>query len=165
MALRDTSLRLPKLFSRAVAPAFTTSQLQCRSYASDAKTSDIVAKDLQDLETESGFTSGPLPDESVIKQFDPIARSRRRKTQLPASRYVHITTIPPESFFISLKKDVTDSIDRSVITSAPHDTTVAHCTLTDPPQTGTLPRDASSPGPSCSLASNRPTSLQLTLTS
>ncbi|KAI5298097.1 Mitochondrial Translation Optimization, partial [Ascosphaera pollenicola] len=85
MALRDTSLRLPKLFSRAVAPGIITPQVQCRSYASDVPSPG--AKELQDLESDSPFSSAPISDSSLAKQFDPVARSRRRRTQLPPSRY------------------------------------------------------------------------------
>ncbi|KAI5290938.1 hypothetical protein KEM54_006950 [Ascosphaera aggregata] len=83
MALRETSLRLPKFFPSAVAPGLS-SYLHRRNYASDA--SSFAAQDIAELETESSFSSAPVPDNSAAAQFDPVAKSRQRKTELPPSR-------------------------------------------------------------------------------
>ncbi|KAI5296810.1 hypothetical protein KEM55_005562, partial [Ascosphaera atra] len=42
---------------------------------------------LQELETESSFSSAPIPSQELAENFDPVARSKSRKEPLPPSRY------------------------------------------------------------------------------
>ncbi|KAI5290926.1 hypothetical protein KEM52_000310 [Ascosphaera acerosa] len=101
MALRESTLRLPRLLARPpcavslnnitattskpAAAAAATPRL--RGYATTTTTTGAAAPDVAELEAESGFANGSVPDAAAAAQFDPVGKARQRKTQLPPSRY------------------------------------------------------------------------------
>ncbi|KAI9837478.1 MAG: hypothetical protein M1819_007126 [Sarea resinae] len=96
MALRDFSSRLSTLVFNDARPlirpscASSSALLQKRRNASSTSSNSApaasAAADIEDLEPSSSLTT-PAASEEIIKSFDPVAVSRQRKRQLPASRY------------------------------------------------------------------------------
>lgn len=64
----------------------------CRN---NSTTTKVAEEDFNELEPQSTTTT--LPEAEIIKSFDPIATSRRRKRQLPASRYGSVLTQDDET--------------------------------------------------------------------
>ncbi|KAI5301783.1 hypothetical protein KEM55_001509, partial [Ascosphaera atra] len=91
MALFNNSLRLSRLPATSIIPALSP-QSTCRRYASSSSSSSSsdaltpALRDLQELETESSFSSAPIPSQELAENFDPVARSKSRKEPLPPSR-------------------------------------------------------------------------------
>ncbi|KAF2457229.1 ribosomal protein L5 domain-containing protein [Lineolata rhizophorae] len=82
MALREFCSRMGASLSQdarslSLRPAWPAQQ-QCRRLATTAADPDI--------ETEASLNSTG-PDEELVKNYDPIARARSRRRQLPSSRY------------------------------------------------------------------------------
>ncbi|KAK2766010.1 hypothetical protein FQN54_007525 [Arachnomyces sp. PD_36] len=79
MALRESSLCWAKALPRAFAPSLSAQRpFQRRNASSSAA--------VEDLEPDSSLSASSLP-ENEVKSFDPVARSRLRKKELPRSRY------------------------------------------------------------------------------
>lgn len=57
----------------------------CRN---NSTTTKVAEEDFIELESQS--TTTPLPEAEIIRSFDPVATSRRRKRQLPSSRYGNV---------------------------------------------------------------------------
>ncbi|KAJ5908447.1 hypothetical protein N7495_001129 [Penicillium taxi] len=85
MAIREPSRYLVKALPRALAPSARPQVFSARRNASDEAPARRLSNQLDDLETGSSLTSQVAAD--AAKSFDPIARSKARKTQLPRSRY------------------------------------------------------------------------------
>ncbi|EYE93419.1 mitochondrial 54S ribosomal protein uL5m [Aspergillus ruber CBS 135680] len=81
MAAREPSRYLARSFSRAILPSARPQSVCFRRNASDDAASKSPA---DELESSSLATAVP---ENVVKSFDPIARAKSRKGQLPRSRY------------------------------------------------------------------------------
>ncbi len=87
MALRDASSVLGRL-------AIRDARIMLRSTLSNGRrqaSSEALAvmepsTDIDELETQSSFTTGG-PSEEKIKKFDPVKRSQARRRELPPSRY------------------------------------------------------------------------------
>jgi large subunit ribosomal protein L5 len=87
MALRELPSNLFRLVGRDVRPATTTILRNCRRYASgEASSAKDALEDLQDLESQSTFSSSEFELEK-IKAYDPVKRAQGRKKELPSSRY------------------------------------------------------------------------------
>lgn len=84
MAAREPSRYLTRVLPRAFAPSARSQAFLGRRNVSD----EAPVRRLSDLETESSLMTAVSED--AAKSFDPIARSKSRKTQLPRSRYVII---------------------------------------------------------------------------
>jgi large subunit ribosomal protein L5 len=85
-ALRQLTIKQIRQTTRRLAPI-------ARRYASGeatatAPTETPISEDLQDLEPDSSFTTRYSAE--AVKDYDPIKRSKARKSQLPASRYVDL---------------------------------------------------------------------------
>lgn len=97
MALRELPSigTLSRLMTRHPRPRASVPSIPAvgsrRCYASDAEAvsrqETSSAEDLQDLESESSFTSTAELSEK-IGDFDPVKTSQRRQGRLPPSRYV-----------------------------------------------------------------------------
>ncbi|PYH99467.1 putative 50S ribosomal subunit L7 [Aspergillus ellipticus CBS 707.79] len=85
MAASETSRYLARSLPRTLVPSSRHQALCWRRNASDQASSKAPSADLSDLESTSSLTTTASQD--VIKSFQPIERSRARKTQLPRSRY------------------------------------------------------------------------------
>lgn len=88
MALRELPSALRRLTTRDARPATNSINRSCRRFASTEVGTKETSEDFQDLESKSSLLSNGAVDEKV-KSYDPIKRSQGRRTQLPASRYVH----------------------------------------------------------------------------
>ena len=88
MALRELPSALRRLTTRGARPATNSITRSCRRFASTEAGAQETSEDFQDLESKSSLLSNGAVDEKV-KSYDPIKRSQGRRTQLPASRYVH----------------------------------------------------------------------------
>jgi hypothetical protein len=91
MALQELPSALRQLTLKQTRPATRCLMPHARRYASgEAVAADAaeapLAPDLQDLESESSFTAKYSAE--AAKDYDPIKRSKARKSELPASRYV-----------------------------------------------------------------------------
>ena len=85
MAASEPSRYLARSLPRAFAPSARPQALCLRRNASDNAASKPSSSDhISELESESSLAT-PVP-EDVVKSFDPVARARGRKTQLPKSR-------------------------------------------------------------------------------
>ncbi|KXT01417.1 hypothetical protein AC578_9536 [Pseudocercospora eumusae] len=97
MALQEVTasfLRRLQLSERPVSKVWTS---QCRCYASsDASggasreqksTASKADKEIEELEQTEFLGAGIEKAEDRLSEYDPVGRSRRRRTQLPASRY------------------------------------------------------------------------------
>ncbi|PGG99794.1 hypothetical protein AJ79_08416 [Helicocarpus griseus UAMH5409] len=84
MALREPSVQLSRALPRALVPLSSTQTPLCRRNASSAILPETIT---DDLETSSTFSQPSSLLKNEIKSFDPVARSKARKTQLPPSRY------------------------------------------------------------------------------
>lgn len=82
MAAREPSRYLTRALPRAFAPSARSQAFLGRRNVSD----EAPVRRLSDLETESSLMTAVSED--AAKSFDPIARSKSRKNQLPRSRYV-----------------------------------------------------------------------------
>ncbi|EGE03959.1 54S ribosomal protein L7 [Trichophyton equinum CBS 127.97] len=83
MALHESMSQLPRALSRRFQPVFSS---QLPAYRRNASSESSSSSPLDDLEPSSSFSTPQLPEEK-IKEFDPVARSKARKHQLPRSRY------------------------------------------------------------------------------
>lgn len=81
MAVREPSRSLARALTRPLAPSTRSQQPSLRRYAS-GNTPDPLS------EVESNTSLAASVPEDVVKSFDPIARAKARKSQLPKSRYV-----------------------------------------------------------------------------
>ncbi|KAK2877762.1 hypothetical protein FQN49_001215 [Arthroderma sp. PD_2] len=81
MALHESMSQLPRVLSRRFTPAFSS---QLPAYRRNASSDSSSPTD--GLEPVSSFSTPQLPEE-LIKEFDPVARSKGRKQELPRSRY------------------------------------------------------------------------------
>ncbi|KAF2841592.1 ribosomal protein L5 [Patellaria atrata CBS 101060] len=78
MVLYELRTGAPAILRRDAQALFQSTRTCCRRYASSTAT--------EELEQTSSFST-PDPSEDIIKNYDPIARSRKRSVQLPPSRY------------------------------------------------------------------------------
>jgi hypothetical protein len=81
MAASESSRFLARSLPRAFAPSSRLQSVCWRRNASDQASSKSPISDLE----SSSSLSASVP-EDIVKSFDPVARSRARKTQLPRSR-------------------------------------------------------------------------------
>jgi large subunit ribosomal protein L5 len=93
-ALRQLTIRQIRQTTRCVTPI-------ARRYASGEAAAAApvelpTSEDLKDLEPQSSFTTKFSREAS--KDYDPIKRSKARKSQLPASRYVYLSMEPCERY-------------------------------------------------------------------
>lgn len=121
---------------------------RCYASAAEARQEASLSEDLQDLESESSFTSTAELSEK-IGGFDPAKTAQRRQGRLPPSRYVHIReriikhhsyvldtnsspqyTIEDRSILINLLPLQTPHPDNSSLAPFP---ILASNTLTNPP--------------------------------
>lgn len=87
MALRELPSTLCRQITRCRRPMIAATAQHSRRFTSaGAAPSQDVAAELQDLETQSSFTTSDYPKEK-IEAFNPEKRAQGRKLQLPASRY------------------------------------------------------------------------------
>ncbi|KAK2742304.1 hypothetical protein FQN57_005392 [Myotisia sp. PD_48] len=88
MALQEPIYQLPRALSKRLALGFS-SQLPSfrRNASSSSSSSSFTTSPFDELEPSSSFSTASLGDSEKIKAYDPIARSRARRTQLPRSRY------------------------------------------------------------------------------
>lgn len=86
MAASEPSRYLARSLPRAFAPSAIPKSFCWRRNVSD-QASSKASVEVNDLESAGSLTSAAL-SEDALKSFDPIARSRGRKKQLPRSRYV-----------------------------------------------------------------------------
>ncbi|GFF28134.1 54S ribosomal protein L7, mitochondrial [Aspergillus udagawae] len=82
MAASESSRFLARSLPRAFAPSSRLQSICWRRNASDQASSKSL---IRDLESSSSLSASVSDD--IVKSFDPVARSRVRKTQLPRSRY------------------------------------------------------------------------------
>ncbi|GFF22033.1 54S ribosomal protein L7, mitochondrial [Aspergillus udagawae] len=82
MAASESSRFLARSLPRAFAPSSRLQSICWRRNASDQASSKSP---IRDLESSSSLSASVSDD--IVKSFDPVARSRVRKTQLPRSRY------------------------------------------------------------------------------
>ncbi|KAL1968986.1 hypothetical protein VTN77DRAFT_820 [Rasamsonia byssochlamydoides] len=85
MAVREPTRYLARALPRALVPSRSPLWPSLRRNASDQATSGSSPDPLDELESASSL--GASVPEEVVKSYDPIARARSRKTQLPRSRY------------------------------------------------------------------------------
>lgn len=102
MAVSEPSKYLARSLPRAVLPSVRPQSVCWRRNASDdaaSKSPSPSSDQFSDLESGTTFAA-PL-SEDVVRSFDPVARAKSRKTQLPRSRYVlgqfDISLNPPRS--------------------------------------------------------------------
>ncbi|KAL4883297.1 putative 50S ribosomal subunit L7, partial [Aspergillus karnatakaensis] len=82
MAAVESSRYLARSLPRAIVPSSRAQGPCFRRHASD----QASAKQFSDLESE-GSLKGAIVSEEAAKSFDPVARAKGRKRQLPRSRY------------------------------------------------------------------------------
>src|SRR5277367_4213903 len=92
MALRELSSTFCRLSIRDVRPSATSMTRNCRRYASGEASAEAapvqqVSEDLQELESNSSYSSAEILTEK-IKAYDPVKRAQGRRRELPPSRYV-----------------------------------------------------------------------------
>lgn len=80
MAASESSRFLAKSLPRAFTPSSRLQSVCWRRNASDQASSKSPISDLESTSLSASVT------EDIVKSFDPVARSRARKTQLPRSR-------------------------------------------------------------------------------
>ncbi|OJI99001.1 hypothetical protein ASPVEDRAFT_38478 [Aspergillus versicolor CBS 583.65] len=85
MAASEPSRYLARSLPRAIVPSARAQGVCWRRHASD-QASPKSSSALSDLESD-GLLKGTVAPEDVAKSFDPVARARSRRTQLPRSRY------------------------------------------------------------------------------
>lgn len=85
MAAREPSRYLAKAIPRAFVPSARPQSFLGRRNVSDEAPARRLSDELNDLETASSLST-PV-SQADAKSFDPLARSKARKTQLPRSRY------------------------------------------------------------------------------
>jgi hypothetical protein len=86
MALRDASSALGRLAMRdARIMLRSTLGNGLRQASNAAKAAREPSIDMEDLESQSSFTTSG-PSEEVIKKYDPAKRSQARRRELPPSR-------------------------------------------------------------------------------
>ncbi|KAL3465807.1 ribosomal protein L5 domain-containing protein [Aspergillus heterothallicus] len=85
MAASEPSRYLARSLPRVIAPFSRAQGLCCRRYASD-KASTRSSSPLGDLESEGSLKASSVP-QGTARPFDPIARAKSRRVQLPRSRY------------------------------------------------------------------------------
>lgn len=100
MAASEPSRYLARSLPRAFAPSAIPKGFCWRRNVSDNASSKAQVE-VNDLESAGSLTSA-VPSEDVLKSFDPIARTKGRKKQLPRSRYVspRTATSRPSSLFL-----------------------------------------------------------------
>ncbi|KAL2865660.1 mitochondrial 54S ribosomal protein uL5m [Aspergillus lucknowensis] len=84
MAANEPSRYLARSLPRAIAPSTRAQGPGCRRYASDQ--ASTKASVLSDLELDGSLKATVTPVDAA-KSFDPIAKARSRRAQLPRSRY------------------------------------------------------------------------------
>lgn len=84
MAASEPSRYLARSLPRAFAPSARPQTLCLRRNASDNAASKPSSDHISELEPASSLAT-PVP-EDVVKSFNPVARAKARKTQLPKSR-------------------------------------------------------------------------------
>lgn len=84
MAVREPTRYLAKALPRALVPVSRPQWPALRRNASDQAAAGSSPDPLDELETSSSLAA-TVPEE-VVKSYDPIARARSRKTELPPSR-------------------------------------------------------------------------------
>lgn len=87
MAAREPSRHLARAVPRVLAPSSRPHAFLGRRNASDNAPERSLSKELNELETDSSLAA--RVDEKTAKAFDPAARAKARKTQLPRGRYVN----------------------------------------------------------------------------
>jgi len=148
MAMRELPLRTAKAFGNTTRPAIRLAAPLCRRNAS--------SEAVREVEAGSSFEVPP-PSEEVVRDYDPVARSRLRRRgnkQLPPSRYAH--AIAPQATSRSQPVDTN---------TAPPSTTAALCIPTSLRRSRTPHHDSSSPGRSVSPVSSKRTRARSPLTS
>ncbi|KAJ5735950.1 uncharacterized protein N7483_001075 [Penicillium malachiteum] len=85
MAAREPSRYLARALPRAFAPSARPQAFLGRRNVSDEAPGRRLSDQLEDLETSSSLSA--QVSDADAKSFDPVARSKARKTQLPRSRY------------------------------------------------------------------------------
>ncbi|EEP79506.1 conserved hypothetical protein [Uncinocarpus reesii 1704] len=86
MALHEPFSQLSRAFARRLSPSIYSPIPSLRRNASTDSPTSPPATDQADLSGTSFFENSTVGDETT-KKFDPIARSRARRQQLPRSRY------------------------------------------------------------------------------
>ncbi|KAE8382050.1 ribosomal protein L5 domain-containing protein [Aspergillus bertholletiae] len=86
MAASEPSRYLARSLPRAFVPTTRLQGFCLRRNVSDQASSKAAPADLNELESATSLTSKALSEASA-KSFDPIARTKARKKQLPRSRY------------------------------------------------------------------------------
>ncbi|PIG83632.1 mitochondrial 54S ribosomal protein YmL7/YmL5 [Aspergillus arachidicola] len=86
MAASEPSRYLARSLPRAFVPTARPQGFCLRRNVSDQASSKAAPADLNELESATSLTSTTL-SEATAKSFDPIARTKARKKQLPRSRY------------------------------------------------------------------------------
>ena len=87
MALRELPSALRRLGGRDAKSRTMIILRNSRRHASgEASPSKEVLEDIQDLESQSSFSSSAFEPER-IKAFDPVKKSQGRRRELPPSRY------------------------------------------------------------------------------
>lgn len=84
MAASEPSRYLARSLPRAIVPSARAQGLCLRRHASD-QASPKSSSAFSELESD-GLLKGTVAPEDVAKSFDPVARARARKSQLPRSR-------------------------------------------------------------------------------
>lgn len=86
MAAREPSRYLARAVPRTLAPSARPQAFLGRRNASDSAPARSLSKEINELETESSLAG--RVDAKTAQSFDPAARAKTRKTQLPRGRYV-----------------------------------------------------------------------------
>jgi large subunit ribosomal protein L5 len=84
MAAREPSRFLSRALPRASVPSIRPQGFLSRRNVSDEAPSRRLSDHMSELETASSLST-PVPD-SAAQSFDPVARAKARKTQLPRGR-------------------------------------------------------------------------------
>ncbi|KAJ6155575.1 hypothetical protein N7470_006141 [Penicillium chermesinum] len=85
MAAREPSRYLARAVPRVLPPSSRPHAFLGRRNASDKAPERRLSSELNELESESSLAT--RVDEKMAKSFDPAARAKARKTQLPRGRY------------------------------------------------------------------------------
>jgi hypothetical protein len=151
MALHEVTnafIRRLRLTERPLSSAWTQ---QCRNYAtprgkvremSDEEKTRFT-QETQDLEQASTETVNP---EQRLGEYDPVGNARKRKRQLPPSRYIHFV---PDYLLDAIIDDFLDT------PSVLPDTIVVLSIPINLLPTPIRPRESSFPAPSLSRASSK----------
>ena len=94
-------------------PCSRTEAFLGRRNASDEAPSRRLSDQLDELETASSLNA-TVP-EDLVKSFDPVARSKGRKTQLPRSRYVSALRLRRVKSIVLLSTSRLDSLPETQV--------------------------------------------------